>query len=169
MNQPRQENPIKVFCTVDRFCMVESDDGVFCTKCQKPLVDLNRNQTSAPHDEGTCGFYRVMGVTALASTLALVACKSNPRRDIQVGEMTLPPGQQENVRVGKMQMPQAGYPVAAFVPGRDDRVISPYDGKEVDVSGLPEGALVMDPHFPAEEKKFFRVPASKDGATQPKE
>jgi hypothetical protein len=37
-------------------------------------------------------------------------------------------------------------------------VISPFNDKVVDVQGIPPGALVADPTFPAEEKKYFRVP-----------
>ncbi len=50
-------------------------------------------------------------------------------------------------------------PVAEPVPGKPGFVISPFNGKWIDVTGLPEGEAVADPHFPAAEKKYFRVPA----------
>lgn len=49
-------------------------------------------------------------------------------------------------------------PVAQGIADRPGYVLSPYDGKVVDVTGLPPGTLVQDPSFPLEEKKFFRVP-----------
>lgn len=49
-------------------------------------------------------------------------------------------------------------PVASPVPGSPGMVFSPFNNKVVDVRGLPPGTLVADPHYPAEEKKFFRVP-----------
>ena len=48
--------------------------------------------------------------------------------------------------------------VAKPVPDKPGFVISPFSGKWIDVSGIPPGTLVADPHFPAEEKKHFRVP-----------
>ena len=49
-------------------------------------------------------------------------------------------------------------PVAEPVPGQPGKVISPYNGKHIDVTGIPPGSLVADPTYPAEEKKHFRVP-----------
>ena len=48
-------------------------------------------------------------------------------------------------------------PVAAPVPDKPGFVISPYNGKWIDVTGVKPGTLMADPHF-TEEKKFFRVP-----------
>ncbi len=50
------------------------------------------------------------------------------------------------------------YPTALPVPGREGLVFSPYNRKPVDVQGIPSGKLVGDPHYPAEERKYFRVP-----------
>ncbi|MGE9270823.1 MAG: hypothetical protein ACQKBU_08465 [Verrucomicrobiales bacterium] len=50
-------------------------------------------------------------------------------------------------------------PTAEPVPNKPGFVISPYNGKWIDVTGLPVGEPVADPHFPSEEKKYFRVPA----------
>lgn len=49
-------------------------------------------------------------------------------------------------------------PVAEPVPGQPGKVISPYNGKHIDVTGIAPGSLVADPTYPAEEKKHFRVP-----------
>jgi hypothetical protein len=48
-------------------------------------------------------------------------------------------------------------PVAEAVPDKPGFVISPYNGKWIDVTGVKAGTVVADPHF-TEEKKFFRVP-----------
>jgi hypothetical protein len=53
---------------------------------------------------------------------------------------------------------QIEQPVATSVPGKPGFVFSPYTNQIVDVRDLPQGILVADPNFPAEEKKFFRVP-----------
>lgn len=48
-------------------------------------------------------------------------------------------------------------PVAEPVPDKPGFVISPHNGKWIDVTGVKPGTLMADPHF-TEEKKFFRVP-----------
>ena len=49
-------------------------------------------------------------------------------------------------------------PVAEPVPGQPGMVISPYNGKHIDVKGIAPGTLVADPTYPMEQKKYFRVP-----------
>jgi len=49
-------------------------------------------------------------------------------------------------------------PTAEPVPDKPGFVISPYNGKWIDVTGIAVGEAVADPDFPAEEKKYFRVP-----------
>lgn len=49
-------------------------------------------------------------------------------------------------------------PTAEPVPDKPGFVISPFNGKWIDVSGIPVGETVADPDFPPEEKKYFRVP-----------
>lgn len=49
-------------------------------------------------------------------------------------------------------------PIAEPVAGSPGRVISPFNGKEINVIGLPIGSLISDPHYPRSEKKYFRVP-----------
>lgn len=50
------------------------------------------------------------------------------------------------------------YAFANPVPGKEGFVFSPYNNKLVDVRDIPSGTLVMDPTYPASEKKYFRVP-----------
>lgn len=56
------------------------------------------------------------------------------------------------------QEPQAPAPTASQVPGKAGFVFSPFNNKIIDVGGVPPGTLVMDPTYPAEEKRMFRVP-----------
>lgn len=60
-------------------------------------------------------------------------------------------------------------PVAQPVPNKPGFVISPYNGKWIDVTGIPAGELMLDPHFPSEEKKFFRVPGNEPPAQPPEQ
>jgi len=50
------------------------------------------------------------------------------------------------------------YEYGTPVPGKDGFVLSPYNGKIIDVRDIPSGTLVQDPTYPASEKKYFRVP-----------
>ena len=50
------------------------------------------------------------------------------------------------------------YEYATPVPGRPGFVLSPYNGKMIDVKGIPSGTLVADPAYPKSEKKYFLVP-----------
>lgn len=63
------------------------------------------------------------------------------------GELPKPPTEQKR-----------DFDFATKVPGKDGFVISPYNGKVVDVRDIPTGTLVQDPTYPAAEKKYFRVP-----------
>jgi hypothetical protein len=49
-------------------------------------------------------------------------------------------------------------PVAEPVSGQPGMVKSPFNGKLVDVTGIPAGTMVADPTYPPEQKKYFRVP-----------
>lgn len=50
-------------------------------------------------------------------------------------------------------------PLASPVPGRPHHVISPYSGKEVDVSGFAGETEVVDPSFDNPRQKTFRLPS----------
>lgn len=56
------------------------------------------------------------------------------------------------------QPPRQDFAFANPVPGKEGFVFSPYNNKVVDVRDIPSGTLVQDPTYPAEEKKYFRVP-----------
>ena len=53
---------------------------------------------------------------------------------------------------------QSEYQYAESVPGIEGFVLSPFNGKQIDVRGLPPGTLVRDPTLPASEKALFRIP-----------
>ena len=146
MDQPHPHSPINVHCTVNRSSLIETEDGVFCTKCRKNLLDLNQPQAPEKWGRNTCGFYRTLGVTTLASAMALAGCEDKKHDVIRIGEVSSPQ-QDSAMRIGKVQKPHAEYPVAKYAPGREDRVISPNAGKEIDVRDIPGCHLVMDPYF----------------------
>lgn len=50
------------------------------------------------------------------------------------------------------------YKFATKAPGKDGFVISPYNGKLVDVRDIPTGTLVQDPTYTGDGKGYFRVP-----------
>lgn len=52
--------------------------------------------------------------------------------------------------------PEVSY--AKAIEGKPGYVTGPDSGKIIDVRDIPAGTLVADPTFPAEEKKYFRVP-----------
>jgi hypothetical protein len=54
--------------------------------------------------------------------------------------------------------PKPEIPVAQAVEGKPGFVLSPFNGKIIDVRDIPPGTLVADPTAPSEEKKHFRVP-----------
>ncbi len=49
-------------------------------------------------------------------------------------------------------------PLAEPAKGQPGKVLSPFSGKPVDVSGKEPGELVQDPAFPGDETKRFQVP-----------
>ncbi|MCW1887217.1 hypothetical protein OKA04_20940 [Luteolibacter flavescens] len=54
--------------------------------------------------------------------------------------------------------PKPPVPTARPVPGKPGFVFSPFNNKLIDVEGMQSGRLVADPHYPAEERMYFRVP-----------
>jgi len=73
-------------------------------------------------------------------------------------EKRVPEGLREGNEDGASGEVEGDYPTAEPVPGNPGFVFSPYNRKLIDVRGLPSGALVRDPHFPANENKIFRAP-----------
>lgn len=81
-----------------------------------------------------------------------------------------PPQPDEAVPVPDDKAERPGeIPVAEPVPGKPGFVISPFNGKWLDVTGLPAGETVADPQFPAGEKKYFRVPEAPAADTEPED
>jgi hypothetical protein len=68
------------------------------------------------------------------------------------------PGPNPDPQPNPKPTPPEAYPTALPVPGRPGFVFSPFNNKVIEVSGFESGALVADPHYPAAEKKYFRVP-----------
>lgn len=112
----------------------------------------------------------------IASTLLLVGCKeegrdvNTPERKpesplkkvdeiISTVEGVKPPDKtvKPPPATGEKEDDAPKIPVAEPVPDKPGFVISPYNGKWIDVTGVKPGTLMADPHF-TEEKKFFRVP-----------
>lgn len=58
-------------------------------------------------------------------------------------------------------------PVAEPAPGKPGFVLSPFDGKVIDVRGIPAGTLVADPNYPSDEKRYFRVPEMPEPPANP--
>lgn len=111
----------------------------------------------------------------LVGMVLLAACdESGPPVDVENGEARTPLDEVEEIlSVDKPDKENGGsepnvpepvkpaVPVAKPVPDKPGFVISPYNGKWIDVTGVAPGELMLDPHFPAEEKKYFRVPILK--------
>jgi hypothetical protein len=71
---------------------------------------------------------------------------------------TTPAGGTGTTPAGGETKPKRDYDFATPVPGKAGFVLSPYNGKVIDVRDIPSGTLVQDPTYPASEKKYFRVP-----------
>ena len=66
----------------------------------------------------------------------------------------------------RIRLPEDWMPVAMVLEGRSGFVLSPFNGKLIDVRDIPPGTLVMDPTFPPDERKYFRVPAEDSGMAE---
>lgn len=74
------------------------------------------------------------------------------------GEKTESPPEKTPGKEGDAVLVEKKPPVAEVAPGQPGKVISPFNGELIDVSGIPAGSLVADPTYPPEAKKHFRVP-----------
>jgi hypothetical protein len=72
-----------------------------------------------------------------------------------------------NANVNGEDGERVSVPVARPVPDKPGFVVSPYNGKWIDVTGIEPGSLVADPHARPEEKKYFRVPFPADETPPP--
>jgi hypothetical protein len=86
--------------------------------------------------------YRIVGMTTM----------DEAGRPLNSDESVSPPPPVPN------PIPPGEIPIAAAIPEAPGMVYSPFNQKVVDVRGVPSGTLVQDPSFPAQEKKYFRVP-----------
>lgn len=73
-------------------------------------------------------------------------------------ELALKEKEKETTTSKPPEQKTGDYAFANPVPGKEGFVFSPYNNKLVDVRDIPSGTLVMDPTYPASEKKYFRVP-----------
>lgn len=107
----------------------------------------------------------------LVPFLLLVACDETPPAVTGDGGDKTPLEEVEEILTGETDGDGEGaepaepetpgnpqVPVAKPVPNKPGFVISPHNGKWIDVTGIAPGELMLDPHFPAEEKRYFRVP-----------
>ena len=142
MEEPPQ--PIKAYCTVDPHNLTKVGDEYYCQRCSKTLVNaeqgcsVNRARFTRASNL-ICGF---------VSALALAGCVTNDG-DIPLPGIYYSPDE--------IDTNSGEYPTAKRVDGEVGVVESPYGGHLVEVSRLPEGSLVIDPNFPVEAKKLFRI------------
>ncbi len=116
--------------------------------------------------------------------LALASCERN--EGPQPGDQPQEEGKQGLISTGEPQKPgkpepdkppekkeeppvlvEKKAPVAEPAPGQPGKVISPFNGQLIDVSGIAPGTLVADPTYPPEAKKHFRVPEMPETAKPP--
>lgn len=105
--------------------------------------------------------------------LALVACdrpfttdraepgsgQQGPLEEVErILQVDPPTGPREPEPTATTESGKASVPVAEPVPKKPGFVISPYNGKWIDVTGANPGELMLDPHFDPSENKLFRVP-----------
>ena len=139
MNKPT----IQAYCTVHPDKLSSCGDSIRCEQCQKTLLNLDNPQV----DRST--FTKASGmVCGIFAAFAMSSCSPHH-------EGIVPPG----IYYSPEEIdPQSDtYPSAQTVDGKNGIVLSPYGGHEVDVSRIPANSLVIDPIFPAEELKLFRI------------
>jgi hypothetical protein len=97
---------------------------------------------------------------AAASHAAKPSAVSKPSESAQEKKASEPaPKNPASTESGETATPpKSTYPTGTLIPGKTGLVLSPYNNREVDVTGIPSGKLVSDPTYPASEKKYFRVP-----------
>jgi hypothetical protein len=158
---------LQISCTVDPSELESTPEGVFCRKCRKGLADVSRAGERGTMSGGVCGVMRRLAGPVVGSAVALSGCSADsgasdsirvkPQTDpfIERPEEILVPG--SYAYPGEKAPDPDDYPFAERTaePGI---VISPYTGKKVDVSRVPQRTLVIDPAYRMEDGKFFRVP-----------
>jgi hypothetical protein len=76
----------------------------------------------------------------------------------QVEEPSMTPTEGEAPKLPTTATTRKEIPVAVKVPGKEGYVLSPFNNKLIDVTGMASGQLAADPTYPESEKKHFRVP-----------
>jgi len=171
MNTPPK---LQVYCPVDPSELELTADGMFCRKCQHGLVDVSSPCGTKRLTNGVCGVMRRYIAPVLGSTIVLSSCSvdSGSSGSDQLAEFKSTGDRSSS---GRQDIPIPGiyyhqggdiydpsdYPIAERTadPGI---VISPYTQSKVDVSQMSEGQLVLDPAYKMTDKKFFRVPATRN-------
>lgn len=143
-NMKQSSQPIEAYCTVDPARLTKVEDEYFCQKCSKTLVNSALESNServrfARAGKLICGF---------TSAIALAGCGTN-NADLPLPGIYYSP-EELDLRI-------EDYPAAKPLKGKVGVVASPYGGHLVDISRLPAGSLVIDPNYPAESKKLFRI------------
>ena len=156
----KDEPEIQVYCTVDSAELEQTEDGLFCTRCQQRTVELDDSDLEAtiekmPQDRPICGVLRKLVPPALISSLALAGCAPTKPGGPPPG-MLFHSGEKDAVEA-------SSYPEAAWAVAQPGLVVSPYTGEPVQVSHLPAESLVLDPAFKMSDKKYFRLPGQVDG------
>lgn len=118
-----------VFATILVSC--KSDHTPVKSSDSEPSDDVQSEVAPSPH-----------------STVNPVATNAEPEpsKSVQTEVATTPPAK---------VLPK--FPIAVAVPGKPGYLINPWTKEEVDVRGIPPGALVVDPNDPNHAHKF-RVP-----------
>ena len=89
-----------------------------------------------------------------AETRGLITTEKKPAKNDPAGKEPEKPAKDDPPPV----LIEKNAPVAEPAPGQPGKVISPFNGQLIDVSGMAPGSLVADPTYPPEAKKHFRVP-----------
>lgn len=96
--------------------------------------------------------------TAAAAPTAPSAPAANESKTADEGNSRVRPSQPPVERDYPKPPPPPEVTYAKAIEGKPGYVMGPDSGKVIDVRNIPPGTLVADPTFPAEEKKYFRVP-----------
>lgn len=147
---------------------VDSDFIKITVKSQ----DLEKGVLVADFDDG--GDESKLTTLRINGNLLVLIVKESEDKDVSFGLKRIdedtfkkrvpePKAEEAEEAEEKDEEPQAavlkdGYPVATAVPEKPGFVFSPYNQKMLDVTAIPSGTLMMDPHYPSSEKKLFRVP-----------
>lgn len=107
---------------------------------------------------GCAWLTQLMGKSAAGPTMVLPHRETVPPGPSPRPEPPKPEPQPEPEPAPLPPPAKETVPVARAVPGKAGFVFSPFNNKLIDVEGIPSGRLVADPHYPASEKKYFRVP-----------